>query len=124
MSALQNQATDDRKVSRLLTRDDNFNFRAAHWADLHSLLYNALPPNIFLWGHLYLSFRVAEDKTSVTVKAKVLQTDQIIEIEGDLLVAADGCLSSIRQSFLPDFKLRYVMHTLIENWVMTLYILC
>ncbi|KAK3212555.1 hypothetical protein Dsin_017261 [Dipteronia sinensis] len=103
----QNQATDDRKVSRLLARDDNFNFRAAHWADLHGLLYNELSPNIFLWGHFYLSFHVSKDKTSVTVKAKVLQTDQTVEIEGDLLVAADGCLSSIRQSFLPDFKLRY-----------------
>ncbi|KAL5783176.1 hypothetical protein ACOSP7_008205 [Xanthoceras sorbifolium] len=103
----QNQATDDRKVSRRLARDENFNFRAAHWADLHRLLYDALPPNIFLWGHLYLSFRVSEDKTSVTVKANVLQTDQIIQIEGNLLVAADGCLSSVCRSFLPDFKLRY-----------------
>ncbi|KAI9073966.1 hypothetical protein K1719_044030 [Acacia pycnantha] len=41
------------------------------------------------------------------VKAKVLKTGEIIEIVGNLLVAADGCLSSIRQRFLPDFKLRY-----------------
>lgn len=47
-------------------------------------------------------------KTTVTVKAKVLQTDEVIEIKGNLLVAADGCLSSIRQSFLSDFKLRSV----------------
>ncbi|KAJ0091037.1 hypothetical protein Patl1_12793 [Pistacia atlantica] len=40
-------------------------------------------------------------------QAKVLQTNEIIEMESDLLVAADGCLSSIRQSFLPDLKLRY-----------------
>ena len=108
----QNQARDsDKKVSWTLTRDDNFNFRAAHWADLHGLLYNALPPkgpNILLWGHLFLSFCISEDKTSVKIKAKVLQTDEEIEIVGNLLVAADGSLSSIRQSFLPGLKLRFL----------------
>jgi len=91
-----------------LTRDESFNFRAAHWADLHGLLYNALPPNVFLWGHLFLSVHVADDKGSVIVKAKVLETGKIIEIVGDFLVAADGCLSSLRQKYLPDFKLRFV----------------
>ncbi|KAH7841166.1 hypothetical protein Vadar_026539 [Vaccinium darrowii] len=90
-----------------LTRDENFNFRAAHWADLHSLLYNGLPPNIFLWGHLYLSFCVSNDKSNVRLKAKILQTGEIIEIVGELLIAADGCLSSIRRNFLPELKLRY-----------------
>ncbi|KAJ4707948.1 Monooxygenase, FAD-binding protein [Melia azedarach] len=103
----QNQATDNAKASSTLARDENFNFRAAHWADLHGLLYNGLPTHIFLWGHQYLSFSVSEVRASVTVKTKVLQTNEVIEIEGNLLVAADGCLSSIRQSFLPDLKLRY-----------------
>ena len=108
----QNQATDsEKKVSWALTRDDNFNFRAAHWADLHGLLYNALPPNILLWGHLFLSFCISEDKTSVKIKAKVLQTDEEIEIVSNLLVAADGSLSSIRQSFLPGLKLRFLTKT-------------
>ncbi|RWW87350.1 hypothetical protein BHE74_00003828 [Ensete ventricosum] len=72
-----NRATDSkRKVSRTLTRDEGFNFRAAHWADLHSILLQA-----------------------------VLPTDEVVEIAGDLLVAADGCLSSIRRHFLPNFKL-------------------
>ena len=106
---MQNQATDiEKKVSWTLTRDESFNFRAAHWADLHGLLYNALPPSVFLWGHLFLSFHVADDKASVTIKAKVLKTGKVVEIVGDLLVAADGCLSSIRQKYLPDFKLRFV----------------
>lgn len=38
---------------------------------------------------------------------RVLQTGQIVMISGDLLVAADGCLSTIRQHYLPDFNLRY-----------------
>lgn len=42
------------------------------------------------------------------MKATTHQTNEIIEIVGDLLVAADGCLSSIRQSFVPDHKLRFV----------------
>ncbi|KAL7616259.1 hypothetical protein Lser_V15G01649 [Lactuca serriola] len=104
----QNQATDvEKKISRVLTRDESFNFRAAYWSDLHGLLYKALPRDIFLWGHLFLSFHVSDDKKSVKVQCKHLQTGKMIEIVGDLLVAADGCMSSIRQTFLPDLKLRY-----------------
>ncbi|KAK7377254.1 hypothetical protein VNO80_02676 [Phaseolus coccineus] len=97
----------EKKVHSTVTRDESFNFRAAHWADLHGLLYTALPSDIFLWGHLFLSFHVVDGKDSVIVKAKVLATGKVVEIVGDLLVAADGCLSSIRQKYLPDFKLRY-----------------
>ncbi|GMH07007.1 hypothetical protein Nepgr_008847 [Nepenthes gracilis] len=104
----QNQATDgEKKISWTLARDENFNFRAAHWADLHALLHAALPPHVLLWGHLFLSSQFADDQPSVTLKTKVLQTGEIIESVADLLVAADGCLSSVRQCFLPDFKLRY-----------------
>ncbi|GKV18070.1 hypothetical protein SLEP1_g28495 [Rubroshorea leprosula] len=104
----QNQATDsNRKVGWTLTTDESFNFRAAHWAELHGLLYHSLPPEIFFWGHLFLSFTVSEDKSWVSVKAKVLQTGQTIELDGNLLVAADGSLSSIRHIFLPHLKLRY-----------------
>jgi len=105
----QNNVTDsEKKVHCTLTRDESLKFRAAHWADLHGLLYTALPSDIFLWGHLFLSFHVVDDKDSVIVKAKVLETGEVVEIVGDLLVAADGCLSSIRQKYLPDFKLRLV----------------
>ncbi|GMI97594.1 hypothetical protein like AT5G11330 [Hibiscus trionum] len=104
----QNQATDSAtKESWTLARDEEYNFRAAHWADLHGLLYNALPPDVFFWGHQFISFSISEDKSYVKVKAKLLRNDNIVEIEGDLLIAADGCLSLIRQHFLPDLKLRY-----------------
>ncbi|XP_038885622.1 2,6-dihydroxypyridine 3-monooxygenase-like isoform X2 [Benincasa hispida] len=105
----QNHATTDgeTKGRRILTRDENFNFRAALWADLHGLLYNELPSEIFLWGHQFLSFSKSEDKASMKITARVLQTDEIIEIVADLLVGADGCLSSVLQTFLPNFKLRY-----------------
>ncbi|KAK3212561.1 hypothetical protein Dsin_017267 [Dipteronia sinensis] len=104
----QKQGTDkQKKVSWILARDENSNLRSAYWADLHGLLYSNLTPEMFLWGHLYLSSCISEDKTSVKVKAKVLLTGETVEIIGDLVVAADGLRSSIRQSFLPDIKLRY-----------------
>lgn len=98
----------EKKVRWTLTRDEKFNCRAAHWADLHALLYHALPPNLFLWGHHFQSFSISSDKRSVQVKALSLQSNETVEVVGDLLVAADGCLSKIRQSFVPDHKLRCV----------------
>ncbi|XP_068648872.1 uncharacterized protein [Aristolochia californica] len=104
----QNQATDsEKKISWTLARDEQFNFRAAHWADLHGLLYRALPPGVVQWGHLVLSFQIMPDHASVRVDANVLPTNETVEITGDLLIAADGCLSAIRRRFLPDLKLRY-----------------
>ncbi|XP_011081911.1 uncharacterized protein LOC105164824 [Sesamum indicum] len=104
----QNQATGgEKKTNWMLTRDENFNFRAAYWSDLHRLLYSALPPEIVRWGHIFLSFSVSDDKTYVKVKSRTFQTGDIVEEVGNLLIAADGCLSSIRQHFFPDLKLRY-----------------
>ncbi|CAI9094463.1 OLC1v1030208C1 [Oldenlandia corymbosa var. corymbosa] len=120
LSIEQNQATNaEKKISWILTRDPNFNFRAAHWADLHSILYNSLPSDIVLWGHYFLSFEIPDDKRSVTVKCKVLESGDTAEIVGDLLIAADGCLSNIRKSFLPDFNLRYVNYSNSGNSVTT-----
>ncbi|XXG47622.1 hypothetical protein AAC387_Pa02g2237 [Persea americana] len=108
LSIDQDQATDsEKKISWTLTRDESFNFRAAHWADLHDLLYKPLAPDIFLWGHHFLSFHMAQDKAYVIVEAKNLKTGETVEIVGDLLIAADGCMSKIRRSFLPDLQLRY-----------------
>lgn len=94
-------------MTRILTRDENFDFRAAYWTDIHALLYNALPETMFLWGHKFLSFTMSQDKSIVKVKTLVMETQETIEFQGDLLVAADGCLSSIRKTFLPDLKLRF-----------------
>ncbi|XP_030543121.1 aurachin C monooxygenase/isomerase-like [Rhodamnia argentea] len=102
-----NQAINSEKTRKILTRDENFNHGAAHWATLHDHLFSALPPQIFLWGHLFLSFSVSNDTRSVKIKAQVLDTGENTEVDGDLLVAADGCLSLIRNHFLPDVKLRY-----------------
>ncbi|CAN0877645.1 FAD-dependent monooxygenase atmM [Linum grandiflorum] len=107
------QVTDaETKARRVLTRDEQFDFRAAHWADLHRLLYTSLPRDSasFLWGHLYQSFSVSkkdDGSSGVSVRSKVLRTGEMVEVTGDLLVAADGCLSAVRRTFLPDLDLRY-----------------
>ncbi|CAF1787092.1 unnamed protein product [Brassica oleracea var. botrytis] len=108
LSIDQNQGTDsEKKVTRVLTRDESFDFRAAYWSDIHGLLFNALDPTMFLWGHKFLSFTMSQDESTVKVETLVMETQETIEIHGDLLVAADGCLSSIRKTFLPNLKLRY-----------------
>lgn len=106
----------EKKNNRILTRDESFNFRAAFWSDLHSLLYKALPSETVLWGQTFLSFCVSNGENRVTVKAKNSQSGEIIEVAGDLLVAADGCLSSIRQSFFPEHKLRFVDHLVFRKF--------
>eukprot|EP00262_Sarcandra_glabra_P002763 TRINITY_DN1315_c1_g4_i1.p1 TRINITY_DN1315_c1_g4~~TRINITY_DN1315_c1_g4_i1.p1 ORF type:complete len:421 (+),score=50.75 TRINITY_DN1315_c1_g4_i1:92-1354(+) len=104
----QNQVTDsEKKISCVLSRDEAFNFRAAHWADLHDLLYKALPPSVVLWGHHFISFHTSQDKSFVRVEAKIAETNETVDIVGNLLVAADGCMSTIRRGFLPDLELRY-----------------
>ncbi|XP_047074213.1 aurachin C monooxygenase/isomerase [Lolium rigidum] len=108
-----NRATDsETKAARTLTRDEGFNFRAAHWGELHRRLHAALPPAVtVLWGHQFLSFEASDGdddgKRGVVATARVLATGETVEVAGDLLVAADGSTSSIRRRFLPDLKLRY-----------------
>eukprot|EP01018_Ginkgo_biloba_P011495 Gb_23864 [translate_table: standard] len=93
----ENRATDSTsKVTRRLARDENLNFRASHWSDLHRLLYDNLPPNTVRWGHEVLSFQQTHNNLGIKVDAKVGQSEEIIEVEGDLLVAADGSMSLIR----------------------------
>ncbi|KAF8035912.1 hypothetical protein BT93_C1821 [Corymbia citriodora subsp. variegata] len=90
-----NQAINDEKTRKILARDEKFNHSAAHWAALHDHLFSALPPEIFL------------DKQSVKIRARVLDTEETVELDGDLLVAADGSHSLIRHHYFPDLKLRY-----------------
>ncbi|EPS60708.1 monooxygenase family protein, partial [Genlisea aurea] len=108
LSIDQNGATDVQNgITRILSRDEDFNFRAAYWSDLHRLLHQALPEGTVRWGHMFLSFSDSDGADRVTVKAKALHTGDVYEVVADLLVAADGCLSSIRRSLYPDLKLRY-----------------
>lgn len=104
-----NRATDsETKAVRTLARDEDLNFRAAHWGDLHRRLHEELPPAVtVLWGHQFLSFEAPDDTRGIVATARVLRTGETVEVTGDLLIAADGSTSSVRRSFLPDLKLRY-----------------
>lgn len=106
----QNRATDsETKAARTLARDEDFHFRAAHWGDLHRRLHEELPPAVtVLWGHQFLSFEAPDDTRGVVATARVLRTGETVEVTGDLLIAADGSTSSVRRSFLPDLKLRFI----------------
>uniref|UniRef100_A0A6V7QPV5 FAD-binding domain-containing protein n=1 Tax=Ananas comosus var. bracteatus TaxID=296719 RepID=A0A6V7QPV5_ANACO len=87
-----NRVTEnEQKRSWTLTRDDSL----------------ALPEGVILWAHQFITFRVLESELTVVAEVEALQTGKTLQIAADLLVAADGCLSTIRQQFLPDFKLRY-----------------
>lgn len=105
----QNRATDsETKAVRTLARDEDLNFRAAHWGDLHRRLHEELPPAVtVLWGHQFLSFEAPDDTRGIVATARVLRTGETVEVTGDLLIAADGSTSSVRRSFLPDLKLRF-----------------
>ena len=104
------------KAGRTLARDDGFNFRAAHWGDLHRRLHEALPPAAtVLWGHQLLSFEAPGDAGGVVATARVLWTGETVDVPGDLLVAADGSTSSIRRRLLPDLKLRSAAYQAYES---------
>lgn len=106
---LQHQVVDnEKKISHTLIRDDHFTYRCAHWTDLHSIIHKALPSDIIFWGHRFLSLCISDDKGYVKIKVEVSQTSETKEMVADLLIAADGSLSTIRQHFLPDHKMRLV----------------
>lgn len=112
VAAVVHQTYDkEKKAIQTLRRDsfdDFISHRSVHWTDLHSVIRRALPSDVVLWGHKFLSLRTSDGGLgSVRVEAKNLRTDETVEFEGDLLVAADGSMSAIRQHFLPGHKMRY-----------------
>ncbi|GFP96044.1 rosmarinate synthase [Phtheirospermum japonicum] len=101
----QNQATyGDKKINRILTRDEDFNFRAAYWSDLHSLLYKSLPAHIVRWGHMFLSFIISNDKTrgnSVTMKMSDDMISKMHEAaESSLLPELANVIRETKEPFL------------------------
>ncbi|GLJ32653.1 hypothetical protein SUGI_0656970 [Cryptomeria japonica] len=107
----QIQTTDSKSnATRVLARDENFNYRATHWSDLHRMLYDKLPRDTVHWGHEVVSIQQIEDGDGLGVKVevKVAQTGQTVVVDGNLLVAADGSMSLIRKHFVPHQHLRYL----------------
>ena len=88
------------------------------------MLYHALPEGTVRWGHEVLSFQqkitaAGRHRVYVTVRSSKTGEDNssseyVQEIEGDLLIAADGAMSQVRQTFLPLEKRRSVY---VHNWI-------
>lgn len=78
---------------------------AVHRGQLQMLLYRAvldrLGPEAVLSGHKVMSYHNQPDLDTVTVRVKN-DCNQEIEVEGALLVAADGLHSTVRAQMYPD----------------------
>ena len=73
------------------------------------MLLDALPDkSIIHFHHTVTSFDQPEGSNKVKVTAEVGEDKQPKTFEGDLLVAADGSMSSVRAKFRPQDKRRFV----------------
>lgn len=108
--AVEENRAVERKTKSLHTLVVNplHNTKALHWNDLHKFLYDALPKGIVRWGHEVVAFQEIKDGKKVMVVVRQIETGSTIEVEGDVLVAADGCNSRIRAHFLPEERRRYL----------------
>ena len=70
------------------------------WGRIYSLLREAFPSERYHNGKHFVSF--AQDPSSVTARFSDGQ-----EVQADLLIAADGLRSTIRQQLLPEVKPKY-----------------
>lgn len=86
-----------------------------HWSDLHQMLLNGLPDGIVRFSHTVTSLEQPEGSRKVTVRAdrrkgKESEETAQIQLDCDLLVAADGSMSTTRQRFFrPDESRRYAV---------------
>ena len=82
---------------------------SAHWADLRTLFYDALPPGTVHYDHEMVAFEQDEAGVLVTARTRGLcGGTQEFQFRGDILVDASGCNSTIRKAFIPDEKRRWV----------------
>ena len=77
---------------------------SSHWSDIHQMLLKALPDqSILCFAHTVTSF--SQDASGVVVKATKKAedgTEQELSFRGDLMVAADGSMSSTRAKLTGD----------------------
>jgi 2-polyprenyl-6-methoxyphenol hydroxylase-like FAD-dependent oxidoreductase len=77
---------------------------AIHRADLHSILLTALPEGIVHLGKRYVELKQGEKEIRATFEGGE-------EARADLLVAADGIHSVLRQQIMPEAQPRYSGYT-------------
>lgn len=100
---MQNRVVKSKNVD-VVTRDEAYNHRAAHWSELHRLIHDALPAGIVRFGHEVLSFD--EQGEHVLVRVAKGGEGAVEEVEADFMVAADGSMSKTREKFVPNEKRR------------------
>lgn len=71
---------------------------SCHWALLHQLLRGALPEGVLLLGHTMTAFEGIDGGRRVRVHV----AERAEPLEGDLMVAADGNMSSTREKLVGD----------------------
>lgn len=77
---------------------------AIHRATLHAILLDALPPATVCWGKACAGFTEEGERVTVHLADGARDT-------ADLVVAADGIHSTIRNQILPNLRLRYSGYT-------------
>ena len=78
-----------------------------HWSDLHQMLLSALPQGIVRFSHTVTSREQLPGSQKVTVTAERRSNEEgaepeHLQLECDLLVAADGSMSSTRALLRPN----------------------
>ena len=84
-----------------------------HWSDLHQALLNALPEGLVHFRHTVTSTEQPEGSQRVTVRverriSKESEETEALQLECDVLVAADGSMSATRRRLRPDESRRCV----------------
>lgn len=80
--------------------DKNFSIASIHRAKLQTILTEALPQGILNLGKEYISHEYVSDKVRVTFSGGHTE-------EADVVLAADGIHSKVRQNLFPESSLRY-----------------
>ena len=78
-----------------------------HWSDLHQMLLSALPQGIVRFSHTVTSRKQLPGSQKVTVTAERHSSEdgakpEQLQMDCDLLVAADGSMSSTRALLRPN----------------------
>ncbi|KAI5065163.1 hypothetical protein GOP47_0019858 [Adiantum capillus-veneris] len=92
------------KLWQTVAKDQSYNYHAAHWSDLHRLLYDSLPGDMVKWDHEVTASEVTADGLHVNVYFKKGGSSTVEVMQANLLIAADGSMSGTRTRFLPDEK--------------------
>ncbi|KAH6559102.1 hypothetical protein KP509_1Z028000 [Ceratopteris richardii] len=90
-----------------VSKDQSYAHRAAHWSDIHRILYDSLPNDVVKWGHEVDAMDTTADGMHVNVHFKKGDSSVSEMISANLVIAADGSMSETRRQFLPHENRRY-----------------